>query len=50
MGHNDGLFFEKMLAEYVMSPESLERMQRFVEKSAPALREPKTHGVDHDGV
>jgi enoyl-CoA hydratase/carnithine racemase len=40
MGHNDGLFFEKMMAEYVMSPDSLERMQQFVDKSAPGLREP----------
>ena len=39
MSHNDGLFFEKMMAEYVMSPDSLERMQQFVDKSAPALRE-----------
>lgn len=35
MSHGDGLFFEKVMAEYAMSPESLERMRRFVQKESP---------------
>lgn len=41
MSHGDGLFFEKMMCQFVMAPESLDRMQQFVDKSAPDLGKAK---------
>jgi enoyl-CoA hydratase/carnithine racemase len=41
MSHNDGMFFEKMLAHYVHSPDSMERMTQFVDKTAPRMRKPE---------
>lgn len=40
MGYDDGLFFERMVGEYTRSPESIERLRRFLDKTAPRLRMP----------
>src|SRR3982075_362799 len=38
MSYDDGLFFERMVAEYTRSPESIERMHQFLDKTAPRVR------------
>ena len=40
MGYDDGLFFERMVAEYTRSPESITRLKQFLDKTAPRLRMP----------
>jgi len=40
MSHNDGMFFEKMLSHYIRSPESIDRMTEFIDKTAPRMRKP----------
>jgi enoyl-CoA hydratase/carnithine racemase len=40
MSYSDGLFFERMVGEFVRSPESIERLRQFLDKSAPRLRMP----------
>src|SRR3974390_1648877 len=38
MGYDDGLYLERMFAEYTRSPESIERLHRFLDKTAPRVR------------
>jgi len=38
MSYDDGLFFERMVAEYTRSPESIERMHQFLDKTAARVR------------
>src|ERR1700761_181272 len=38
MGYDDGLYFERMVAEYPRSPESIERLNQFLDKTAPRVR------------
>ena len=40
MSYDDGLFFERMVAEYTRSPESITRLNQFLDKSAPRVRMP----------
>ena len=41
MSYDDGLFFERMVAEYTRSPESIERLHQFLNKTAPRVRMPE---------
>jgi enoyl-CoA hydratase/carnithine racemase len=38
VSYDDGLFFERMVAEYTRSPESIERLAEFLDKSAARVR------------
>jgi (methylthio)acryloyl-CoA hydratase len=38
MSYDDGLYFEKMVAEYTRSPDSIKRLNEFLDKSAPRVR------------
>lgn len=38
LSYDDGLFFERMVAEYTRSPESITRLNQFLDKSAPRVR------------
>src|SRR5207302_332156 len=38
MSYDDGLFFERMVAEYTRSPESIARLHQFLDKTAPRVR------------
>lgn len=38
MSYDDGLYFEKMVAEYTRSPESITRLNKFLDKTAPRVR------------
>jgi (methylthio)acryloyl-CoA hydratase len=38
MGYDDGLYFERMVAEYTRSPESITRLNQFLDKTAPRVR------------
>jgi hypothetical protein len=40
MSYDDGLYFERMVAEYTRSPESIERLHRFLNKTDPRVRMP----------
>ena len=40
MGYDDGLYFERMVGEYTRSPESIERLKQFLDKTAPRLKMP----------
>ncbi len=40
MGYDDGLYFERMVGEYTRSPESIERLKQFLDKTAPRLKLP----------
>ena len=40
MSYDDGIYFERMVAEYTHSPESIERLNRFLDKTDPRLRMP----------
>ena len=40
MSYDDGLFFERMVVEYTRSPESIERLHQFLDKTAPRVRMP----------
>ncbi len=41
MSYDDGLFFERMVAEYTRSPESITRLNQFLDKTAPRVRMPE---------
>jgi (methylthio)acryloyl-CoA hydratase len=41
MSYDDGLYFERMVSEYTRSPESIERLHRFLDKSDPRVRMPE---------
>ncbi len=41
MSYDDGLYFERMVAEYTRSPESIERLNQFLDKSAPRVTRPE---------
>jgi enoyl-CoA hydratase/carnithine racemase len=41
MSYDDGLFFERMVAEYTRSPESIARLNQFLDKTAPRVRMPE---------
>src|SRR5262245_22530941 len=43
MNYDDGLYFERMVAEYTRSPESIERLHRFLDKTDPRLRMPESN-------
>src|SRR5438477_9757679 len=38
MSYDDGLYFERMVAEYTRSPESITRLNQFLDKTAPRVR------------
>ena len=38
MCYDDGLYFERMVAEYTRSPESITRLHQFLDKTAPRVR------------
>ena len=38
MSYDDGLYFERMVAEYTRSPESIARLHQFLDKTAPRVR------------
>ena len=38
MSYDDGLFFERMVAEYTRSPELIARLHQFLDKTAPRVR------------
>ena len=38
MGYDDGLYFERMVAEYTRSPESIQRLHQFLDKTAPRIK------------
>ena len=38
MNYDDGLYFERMVAEYTRSPESIQRLNQFLDKTAPRVR------------
>src|SRR4029078_9419543 len=38
MGYDDGLSFERMVAEYARSPESITRLNQFLDKTAPRVK------------
>jgi len=38
MSYDDGLYFERMVAEYTRSPESINRLNQFLDKTAPRVR------------
>ena len=38
MSYDDGLYFERMVAEYTRSPELIERLHQFLDKTAPRVR------------
>lgn len=40
MSYDDGLFFERMVVEYTRSPESIERLREFLDKTAPRVKKP----------
>ncbi len=40
MSYDDGLFVERLVAEYTRSPESIERLKAFLDKSAARLNVP----------
>jgi enoyl-CoA hydratase/carnithine racemase len=40
MSYDDGIYFERMVAEYTRSPESLERLEKFLDKTAPRVSMP----------
>jgi enoyl-CoA hydratase/carnithine racemase len=41
MSYDDGLYFERMVAEYTRSPESIDRLHRFLDKTDPRVRMPE---------
>ena len=41
MSYDDGLYFERMASEYTRSPESIDRLNQFLDKSAPRVRPPE---------
>ena len=40
LSYDDGIYFERMVAEYTRSPESIERIAKFLDKSAPRVSMP----------
>ena len=40
MNYDDGLYFERIEGEYTRSPESIERLRQFLDKTAPRLKMP----------
>ncbi len=40
ISYDDGLYFERMVAEYTRSPESIERLNQFLDGTAPRVRMP----------
>ena len=38
MSYGEGLWFERIMGEYVRSPESIERLKAFLDKSAPRVK------------
>lgn len=40
LSYDDGLFFEKLVVDYTRSPESIERLRKFLDKTAPRMRKP----------
>jgi enoyl-CoA hydratase/carnithine racemase len=41
MSYDDGLYFERMVAEYTRSSESIDRLNRFLDKTDPRMRMPE---------
>jgi enoyl-CoA hydratase/carnithine racemase len=40
LSYDDGLYFERMVAEFTRSPESVERVNQFLDKTAPRMSMP----------
>jgi len=40
LSYDDGIYFERMVAEYTRSPESIDRVNQFLDKSAPRMSMP----------
>jgi enoyl-CoA hydratase/carnithine racemase len=40
LSYDDGIYFERMVAEYTRSPESIDRVNQFLDKSAPRVSMP----------
>jgi (methylthio)acryloyl-CoA hydratase len=38
LSYDDGIYFERMVAEFTRSPESVERVNRFLDKTAPRVK------------
>jgi enoyl-CoA hydratase/carnithine racemase len=38
LSYDDGIYFERMVAEFTRSPESVERVNQFLDKTAPRVR------------
>jgi (methylthio)acryloyl-CoA hydratase len=38
MSYDDGIYFERMVSEFTRSPESVERVNQFLDKTAPRVR------------
>ena len=48
MSYDDGLYFERMVAEYTRSPESITRLHQFLDKTAPRVRpDRRLSGTEH---
>jgi len=41
LSYDDGIYFERMIGEFTRSPESFERVQKFLDKSAPRVTRPE---------
>ena len=41
MSYDDGLYFERMVAEYTRTPDSIDRLHRFLDKIDPRVRTPE---------
>jgi enoyl-CoA hydratase/carnithine racemase len=42
LSYDDGLYFERMVVEFTRSPESIERLNQFLDKTAPRVRPDKS--------
>jgi (methylthio)acryloyl-CoA hydratase len=40
LSYDDGIYFERMVAEYTRSPESMDRLRQFLDKNAPRVSTP----------
>jgi (methylthio)acryloyl-CoA hydratase len=41
LSYDDGLYFERMVSEYTRSDESIERVNKFLDKTAPRVKRPE---------
>jgi enoyl-CoA hydratase/carnithine racemase len=45
LSYDDGLYFERMVVEFTRSPESIERLNQFLDKTAPRVRPDKSYAM-----